>query len=158
NPNGTTFSANGFSFVNCTLEADSGVTGVTLAGNNGTAGGLDSWAFCKIDNTAYITPTTTLSNSYVFWQFQNTDLAGVNPVSFANVQTIGVTNNDPRLLAATNIPTWFYGWTPTLAPNFITQPTNQTANVSNNVSFSAVATGIPDPTYQWFKGPLIISG
>ncbi len=158
NPNGTTYSANGFSFVNCTLEADSGVTGITLAGNNGTAGGLDSWAFCKIDNNAYITPTITLSNSYVFWQFQNTDLAGVNPVSFANVQTIGVTNNDPRLLAATNIPTWFYGWTPQLAPNIVTQPTNRTANVSNAVSFTVSATGIPDANYQWFQGVSAIPG
>ena len=158
NPNGTTYSANGFSFVNCTLEADSGVTGITLAGNNGTAGGLDSWALCKIDNSAYITPTTTLSNSYVFWQFQNTDLGGVNPVSFANVQTIGVTNNDPRLLAATNIPAWFYGWIPQLAPNILTQPTNQTAYVSNAVSFVASATGIPDPAYQWNKGASAISG
>jgi hypothetical protein len=103
-------------------------------------------------SSAHVTPTVTLSNSYVFWQNQNTDTNGVTPVSFANVQTIGVTNNDPRLLAATNVATWFYGWTPQLAPNILSQPTNQTAYVSNSASFTVVATGIPDANYQWYKG------
>jgi len=97
NPNGTTYSANGISFVNCTLSAEPGVTGITLAGNNGTAGGLDSWAFCVIDTNAYTgSGTTTLSNSYVFWQYQNTDTNG-NPVTIAGLQTL--TNGDARLLA-----------------------------------------------------------
>ena len=103
NPNGTTYSANGFSFMDCTLEADPGVANISLADSNGTPGGLDSWVnFCEIDTNAYVNaPTVTLSNTYVFWQSQNTDTNGVNPVTFTNVQTIGVTNNDPRLLAAT---------------------------------------------------------
>ena len=99
-PNGTTYSSNGFSFVSCKLEAEPGVGDITLAGYNGTAGGLDSWVNCTIDNNAYVTPLLALSNSYVFWQNNNTDTNG-NPVSFATVQSIGVTNNDPRLLAAT---------------------------------------------------------
>ena len=114
NPNGTTYSAYGFSFVNCTFEADAGVDRITLAGSNGTAGGLDSWVNCLIDTNAYVTPTAGLSNTYVFWQYNNTDITGINPISFASVQTIGVTNNDPRLLAATNVPVWFSGWTPAI--------------------------------------------
>lgn len=149
NPNGTTFSAYGFTFVSCTFEADDGVTGITLAGSNGTAGGLDAWTFCKF-SAAYVTPTTTLSNSYVFWQYQNTDTNN-NPISYANVQTIGVTNNDPRLLAATNVPTWFSSWTPTLAPNITSQPTNLTVNAGSAAAFSVTATAIPDATYQWLQ-------
>jgi len=148
NPNGTTYSANGFSFVNCLFEADSGLTGVTLADSNGSNGGLDSWAFCKFDTTTYIMPSVTLSNTYVFWQYQNTDTNG-NPTSFANVQTIGVTNNDPRLLAATNITTWLNGWTPQLLPNITTNPVPQSVSQDQTANFSVSATGIPDPSYQW---------
>ncbi len=157
NPNGTTYSAYGFTFVGCTLEEDAGVTGITMADSNGTAGGLDSWAFCKIDNTAYVTPSVALSNSYVFWQNQNTDLGGINPVSFANVQTIGVTNNDSRLLAATNIPTWFSGWLPQMAPNILTNPASLSVNGGQSASFTVSATGIPAPAYQWlFNGTNLV--
>ena len=151
NPNGTTYSAYGFTFVNCTLQADTGVTGVTLAGSNGTAGGLDSWVNCLFDTSAYVTPTVALSNSYVFWQNNNTDLSGLNPVSFANVQTIGVTNNDPRLLAATNAVVWFSGWQPALAPNIIAQPADVTVTAGETATLTVSATGIPDPVYQWLQ-------
>ncbi len=150
NPNGTTYSAYGFSFVDCTFDADTGVSGITLAGSNGTAGGLDSWANCLF-SPAYVTPTTTLSNTYVFWQYQNTALDGSTPVTFANVQTIGVTNDDPRLLAATNIVTWFSGWTPQSAPNITSQPTGLTVGAGQPASLMVSATGVPDPTYQWVK-------
>ena len=100
NPNGTTYSAYGFSFVDCTFTADAGVANITLAGHNGTAGGLDLWVMCKFDSSAYVEPESSTTNSYVFWQNQNTALDGTTPISFAGVQTIGVTNNDPRLLAS----------------------------------------------------------
>ncbi len=158
NPNGTTYSANGFSFMDCTLEADPGVANISLADGNGNAGGLVSWAFCEINSNAYVPPTVTLSNTYVFWQSQNTDTNGVNPVAFTNVQTIGVINNDPRLLAATNIPTWFYGWTPALLPNIISQPVGQTVSAGQSTSFTVSATGIPDPTYQWQQNGAPIAG
>ena len=151
NPNGTTYSAYGFTFVGCNLEADPGVTGITLAGNNGTAGGLDAWVNCLIDNSAYITPSSTLSNTYVFWQYNNTNLAGNTAISFANVQTIGVTNNDPRLLAATNPSLWFSGWSPALAPKILSNPTNQTVYSGDTATFTVNATGIPAPTYQWLQ-------
>ena len=135
NPNGTTYSGYGFSFVNCIIEADDGVRNITLAGSNGTAGGLDSWVNCRIDTNAYVTPTSTLSNTYVFWQNNNQDITGANLVSFANVQQIGVTNNDPRLLAATNVILWFSGWLPQIAPN--TPPVFTAPPVGTNISINA---------------------
>ncbi len=149
NPNGTTYSAYGFSFVGCTFEADPGVANVTLAGSNGTAGGLDSWALSRFDTNVYVGPVA-LSNTYVFWQYSNTDLAG-NPISFPGLQTIGVTNNDPRLLAATNPVIWFSGWSPMLAPDITSQPTSLTVNAGQSASFTVSANGIPGPTYQWLK-------
>jgi autotransporter-associated beta strand protein len=157
NPNGSTYSGDGFTFVDCIFEADAGVSNITLAGSNGTAGGVDSWANCLF-STAYVTPTTTISNSYVLWQYNNKDLTGTNPVSFANVQTIGVTNNDPRLLAATNATIWFFGWVPTLAPNILSQPGNQTVSQGQAASFTVTATGIPGPSYQWYQDGQPIAG
>jgi autotransporter-associated beta strand protein len=151
NPNGTTFSAYGFTFVNCSFDADAGVTGITLAGSNGTAGGLDSWVNCLFNTNAYVSPSTVLSNTYVFWQYSNTDLTGSSFISYTNVQTIGVTNNDPRLLAATNPVIWFSGWSPQMAPDILVQPISLTVNATQSASFMVSASGIPNPTYQWIK-------
>lgn len=158
NPNGTTYSANGLSFVDCTLEADAGVANITLADSNGTPGGLDSWVNCWIDTNAYVSPSTTLSNTYVFWQNNNLNVTGATAISYTNVQTIGVTNNDPRLFAATNAIVWFYGWTPASLPNIISQPANQTVSAGQSTSFAVSATGIPDPTYQWLQNGAPIEG
>jgi hypothetical protein len=44
-------------------------------------------------------------------------------------------------------------WSQLAAPKFITQPQSQSLYQGNNVTFSASATGIPNPTYQWrFNG------
>jgi Immunoglobulin domain/Pectinesterase len=151
NPNGTTYSAYGFSFVDCSFDADPGVTGITLAGSNGTAGGLDSWVNCLFNTNAYVSPSITLSNTYIFWQYSNTDLTGSTFISYTNVQTIGFTNNDLRLEAATNITIWFSGWTPQTTPNITSQPIDATVGAGQPASFTVGATGVPDPTYQWLK-------
>ena len=166
NPNGTTYSAYGFSFVNCTIEADPGVTGITMAGSNGTAGGLDSWVNCLIDTNAYVNPSTALASTYVFWQNKNLDITGAYPISFTNIQTIGVTNNDSRLLAATNPIIWFSGWLPQIAPNtppvFTAPPagTNIVINVGVNLSVActAVDSDIPAQTLTYALLPGAPSG
>jgi len=158
NPNGTTYSAYGFSLVGCTVEADPGVTNIALADSNGTPGGLVSWVNCLIDTNAYVNPASAITNQYVFWQYSNLDITAVNPISFSSLITIGITNNDSRLLAATNIPVWFSGWQPQLAPNIVGQPTNVTVTAGQSASFSVNATGFPDPTYQWLLNGVPISG
>ena len=161
NPNGTTYSAYGFSFVNCTLEADTGVVNITLAGSNGTAGGLDAWVNCLIATNAYTSPSVTLSNTYVFWQNNNKELTGTYVISYTNIQPIGITNNDPRLLAATNPVTWFSGWSPSLPAGF-NPPTlapipNQTVNVGVSLSLTNVATDPDSPpqtlSFSLLTGP-----
>jgi hypothetical protein len=121
-PDGLRWSSNGFSFVACNFEAAGGVNNITLAGNNGTAGGLSSWINCKF-SSAYVTPSVTLSNTYNLWQYENTD-SGINPVSFATLVTL--TNGDPRLLAAQDATTWLNGWAPQLSlppvPPVVTNP------------------------------------
>jgi hypothetical protein len=79
-----------------------------------------------------------------------------NSVTFANVTSISGT--DSRLLAATNISTWLYGWTPQLSPNIISQPANQSVSAGQTASFAVTATGIPAPTYQWLLNNSVIPG
>ncbi|MGA2786217.1 MAG: pectinesterase family protein, partial [Verrucomicrobiota bacterium] len=157
-PNGTTYSADGFTFVHCILEADPGVTGISLAGSNGTAGGLDAWIYCCIDTNAYVCPASGLLTSYNFWQCTNYDITCSNIITFPCLQTIGVTNTDPRLLAATSPTIWFYGWTPQSAPNIISQPAGATVSAGLSANFIVEATGIPDPDYQWYKNGQSIAG
>jgi hypothetical protein len=155
-PNGTTYSADGFTFVHCIFAADPGVTGITMAGSNGTAGGLDAWIYCCIDTNAYVCPSGLLVNQYVFWQYTNYDITCTNIIEFPCF--VSLTNNDPRLLAATNPNKWFNGWTPQLLPNIISQPIGVTVSHGQSVSFTADAIGIPDPAYQWYKNGQPIIG
>jgi len=49
-------------------------------------------------------------------------------------------------------------WIQPAAPIFTTQPQSQTVYQANNVTFTAVAIGTPDPTYQWRSNSVNISG
>lgn len=148
-PDGLRWSSNGFSFVGCVMTADPGVVNITLAGNNGTAGGLSSWINCRFATNAYIAPGAGLASSFNFWQYQNTELTGVAPVTYANVVTL--TGGDPRLLAAQDAVVWLNGWTPQLAPNILTQPASQSVLQGQPASFTVVATGVPEASYQWLQ-------
>ena len=160
NPGGT-YTANGMSFVNCTFTADPGVGSVTLAGSNGTAANNVSWYGCDFA-TNYVAPSGTLfTGNYLFWQAQNTMTN--NSVTFANVTTLS--GSDARLLAATNIPTWFYGWQPQLPssgntePTFTAPPNGASTNINVGVSLSVIctATDADTPaqtlTYSLLSGP-----
>lgn len=147
-PDGLRWSSNGMSFVGCLLEADAGIKTVTLAGANGTVGGLASWINCRIDTNAYRGPINTLSNTYNFWQYGNTDLSG-NPAPYTNVVALG--GGDARLLAAINATTWLYGWVPQLAPNILSNPTNKSVVAGGPAAFQVSATGVPAPVFQWLR-------
>jgi pectate lyase len=47
---------------------------------------------------------------------------------------------------------------PTAPPMLLTQPASQIAFVGNTVTFSVTATGVPPPSYQWFKDGSPITG
>jgi hypothetical protein len=49
-------------------------------------------------------------------------------------------------------------WIQPIAPHFTLQPTNENIIISNNVTFSSMAIGVPAPTYQWRKGGVNVSG
>jgi hypothetical protein len=143
-PDGLRWSSNGFSFVECNFEAAAGVNNITLAGNNGTAGGLASWINCNF-SSAYVTPSVSLSNTYNLWQYENTDLSGVNPVSFSTLVTLS--NSDQRLLAAQDAVTWLNGWAPelTLTPD---APITSNPTVLPDGNFELSVTGDSGQSYR----------
>jgi hypothetical protein len=50
------------------------------------------------------------------------------------------------------------GWLPTVIPTITSQPTNQAVNAGATATFTVAATGLPSPTYQWFKIGTSLSG
>lgn len=147
--------SNGLSFVNCRLtRASSSVTNITLAGANGTQNGLAAFINCSIDvsnNNGYITPPSGVLSNELVWEFGNSNLDNTAAVTYG-ITAPPLTNGDARLLCASSATCWLNGWVPQLAPNILTNPVSQTVTAGVGVSFSVVATGIPDPTYQWLKG------
>ena len=69
-----------------------------------------------------------------------------------------LTNGDPRLIAAQNSTLWLNGWVPQLAVNIVSQPTNSTSFAGQTATLMVVATGIPDPTYQWLRDGTNVPG
>ena len=145
NPAGS-YTANGIDYVNCRLQADPTVTAITLEGANGTANGLASFISCWVDTNHYVAPAAAITNTYVLWQYNNSNIDGSAPASFGLVTLM---NNDPRLLVAQSATNWLYGWQPGLAPNILSQPTDLTVGAGQPATFTVAATGIPDPAYQW---------
>jgi autotransporter-associated beta strand protein len=155
NPAGS-YTADGFSYVNCKLMTDPTVTTVTCEDANGTPNGLVAFINCCVDTNHYVAPGANIMTNYLLWQYGNDDVTCTVPVD------LGLTNlsggSDPRLLAAENAANWLYGWAPQMAPNIIGQPDDATINHGQSAIFSTSATGIPDPTYQWYQNGLPISG
>jgi hypothetical protein len=155
NPAGS-YTADGISYVNCQLQADPAVTTITFEGANGTPNGLAAFINCLIDTNHYVAPGPNIMTNYLVWEYGNSNIDGTLPVS------LGLTNlsggSDPRLLAAGSATNWLYGWSPALAPNIIGQPASATVSQGQSTNFTVSATGIPDPTYQWYQNGLLIPG
>lgn len=146
--------SNGFSFVNCQLTRSTNtVTNCTMSDNNGSTNGNAVWINCGIDTGCYVNATATAQASQLLWELGNTNLAGTlldnTGVPFASFSQLTLT--DPRYLAASSATNWLNGWVPQLAPNILTQPTNQTVQAGQTATFTVAATGIPNAGYQWLQ-------
>jgi len=151
--------SNGLDFVNCQLtRSSSTVSNTTLARALTFCDGNAAFISCRIDSNVVGWTAADLSGcpNIRWWEYGNTDLDTGTPVSYNG--TI-LTNGDSRLVCAQSATCWLSGWVPQLAPNILTNPVSQTVTAGMSASFNVVATGIPDPTYQWQKnGNNILSG
>lgn len=64
-----------------------------------------------------------------------------------------LTTSTSFLLTVTAAPTQ-----PNAAPSFQLQPTSQTASVGATILLSAIASGNPAPTFQWYKNGVAVAG
>ena len=148
------FSSNGFSFVNCLLTrtSSSTVSNISMSDGNGNPDGLAAWINCRIDvagGNGYVTPLAGVLTTQILWEYQNSNLTST---AAAPLGLTVLTNGDARLACASSATCWLNGWVPQLAVNIITNPVGATVSAGSPVSFSVVATGIPDPNdYVWLK-------
>jgi pectin methylesterase-like acyl-CoA thioesterase len=154
--------SNGFSFVDCRLTRQSGTVSCSMSDANGSPNGLAAWVNCSIDTDTfgYTNALAAAYNTQLLWEYGCSNLNNTIALNNSASPFIGFTqlnNADPRLLAAQNATNWLNGWQPQLAPNIITNPANQAVTYGLPATFTAAATGIPDPTYQWFVNGILIS-
>ena len=157
NSNGMSFVRCNFTRLNGTNASGSNFTNCLFARALGNANSSAALIYCNIDTNVVQTgwtPSDLSSLTLRWWEYGNSNLDGTLPVAYNGIQ---LTNNDPRLLCAKDANCWLYGWVPQLAPNILSQPTNQSVGGGQTANFNVVATGISDPTYQWLKNgtPLV---
>jgi pectin methylesterase-like acyl-CoA thioesterase/regulation of enolase protein 1 (concanavalin A-like superfamily) len=155
----TPVGGNGFSFVNCSFTVpNSSYHNSLFARAIGVANGNTALVNCRVDTSGYTgwnaTDVANASLNLRWWEYGNSNLNATASAVFNGTQ---LASDDPNLTNARSATLWLGGWTPTLAPNIISQPTNQSVSGGQPVSFAVSATGVPDPTYQWRKNGTNIS-
>lgn len=66
---------------------------------------------------------------------------------------------DAEVIANYSDPTWVLsGWTPAMAPLFLTHPAPVTAAAGETVAFSVTVAGVPRPAVQWFRNGVALPG
>jgi hypothetical protein len=146
--------SNGLAFVDCQLTRQSGTVSCSMSDANGSPNGLAAWINCSIDTDTfgYTNALAAALTTQLLWEYGCSNLNNTIALNNSAAPFLGFTqlnSGDPRLLAAESATNWLNGWLPQLAPNIITQPTNQIAGNGGSATFIAAATGIPDPAYQW---------
>jgi hypothetical protein len=149
-PTATDISSNGFSFVNCALTSLPGANSNDLVGRtrgitNGNTALINCFVTTNIGGwNSDALPVTEFRN----WYYNCTNDYGA-PVILSN--GIALLASDPNVTLAGSAVTWLYGWQPQLSPNILTNPVSQVVVSGSPATFTVVATGIPDPTYQWIE-------
>ncbi len=177
---------NGYALVDCTLSAYAGVPASSCYLSR-TFNDFSQTIYINCKMGPHINPqgwaiNAGATDTLQLWEYQSKDLNGnlldvsqrptynrAFAVSGTNiVYTAGSTSNDvldhqqasANLAALFSTPQAFFGgtWSPQVAPTFDTQPASQTVNPGQSATFTAAATAVPDPTYQWYKNNAPIAG
>jgi hypothetical protein len=158
--------SNGLAFVNCRIyAANSSVVNGTFGRDAGASGSTANYPYgqaayinCVVDTNLVPAAGWTLGSGTTqgpatanlrFWEYQSVDLSG-NLVPTGSraawtMQLDGATATNQ----VQNVAVWLYGWIPQLAPVLTSGPSSQSVAGGQSVTFSAIAKGIPSPSYQW---------
>jgi pectin methylesterase-like acyl-CoA thioesterase len=156
--------SNGFSFVSCRFTRSSpSITGCRFARDLNYTFSSVAIIRCLVDlhitgwETTHLIGFGTKNPNLRWWEYGNSNITATASVEYQGHQ-IGVTNNDLRLETAENSFNWLYGWNPQLMPNIISYPQSQYFVSNQTVTLAVVATGIPEPEYQWLKNATNLVG
>jgi pectin methylesterase-like acyl-CoA thioesterase len=156
-PSASEVTSNGFSFVNCALTTLPGANPLDTVGRTrGIAGGNTALINCFVSTNinGWSLDALPVSN-FRNWYYGCTNDLGATAV-LSNGIPLSAT--DENLTNASSAIIWLYGWQPQLSPNILTNPASQNVNSGSPATFSVVATGIPDPTYQWLLNGTNLDG
>ena len=142
-------------------RATNTIVNTTLADSNGTTNGNVAWINCSID-TNYITPSAGVLNSQLLWEYGNSNLADTAPVTFGLAvgdSAPALAGGDPRLVACRKSPSTggSMAGSRSCRQHITAEPVSLSVSGGASASFSVLATGIGDPTYQWLQNgnPLV---
>ncbi len=97
-----------------------------------------------------------------YWEYNSTNVSDGRPVDVRERHPVSrqlTMEKDARIIADYSNPAWVLGgWTPTMAPVFLTQPAAVSAAAGQTVTFGATVAAIPAGTYQWLKNGRAIRG
>jgi pectin methylesterase-like acyl-CoA thioesterase len=150
------YTTNGFGFFNCRITRGYSGTGTFDLGRTigtPTSPSEALFAGCLMAGTVtgYSSDAGTNMSDY-----SCSNLTATAPVTLAF--STHLSSNNPFVIAIQNASSWLYGWQPQVAPNIISQPTNQSVNHGQPIMLAVGATGVPSPTYQWKLNGVNISG
>ena len=89
-----------------------------------------------------------------YWEYNSTNVSDGKPVDVSQRKPESrqlTQDKDAEMIANYSNPAYVLGWTPAMAPMFLSQPEAVTIAAGESVTFRVKVTAIPDPTYQWLK-------
>jgi hypothetical protein len=110
--------------------------------------------------TGFPTPTLQWFKNSVAVPGATTELLTFASAALADAGTYTLVATNSQGSATSNAATLTVngGPAPIVAPVITTQPTSRTVAAGSQVSFTAVATGTPTPTLQWFRNSVALPG
>jgi pectinesterase len=97
-----------------------------------------------------------------YWEYNSRNLSDGKPVDVSQRHPVSrqlTKEKDAEIVANYSNPTYVLGgWTPSMAPQILSQPAAVTTAAGQTAIFSVKVAAIPTATYQWFKNGTAISG
>ena len=97
-----------------------------------------------------------------FWEYNSTNISDGKPADISHRHPASrqlTMKNDSAIIASYTNPAYVLGgWTPAMAPLFLSQPESVQANKGQAASFNVIVAAIPEASCQWFRNGRVISG
>ncbi|HYG23973.1 MAG TPA: pectinesterase family protein [Verrucomicrobiae bacterium] len=157
----------GLIFVECALTRSSpAVNSWSLGRDANTSGPDGNVAYLKCLMDSHIIPAGWTDGGLAdkstlrFWEYQTRDITGTTLLDVSARVPWSRQLSEAEYLTVSNPTNVFasIGWEPVLAPYIAGQPEPRDAIVGQTVTLRAAVGGIPEPSYQWYRGAMAVPG